>query len=1028
LPAPGGSKRHHKCITAILFAVAGVFAMLVALIRPHSSTLISKSKFEVADEDETAGVDRFENHNYLRRGVMFGIPHGAYRRAVEAMRQMRPAYPRRLRAGLAAPANTPAWVNVGPEPMLNQGVTFGGISAGGPLPNSNGRLTAISVDPVNHGAGKTRLIVGAATGGLWMSTDSGATFASIGDLLPTQSVGGLAVNWASSPPAIFVGTGEGNLSDDSLYGMGLFESADLGATWTNVAPTHFENSAFTKIAIDNESPPHLFAAAIQFAFIDDRGKGVITVGNDNDAGIWQSGDGGSNWTQVGGALFNGSINASDVAIDTANPMNVYAAFELTVPPVAYRSTDGGTTWNGMTLPGISTTQFGRVSIAVGPPNPSAPLACKGNTTKCGTVYVAVSDAGLFMSIDGGATFTAQKVPCIVQSGITLDGSASSSNDSCNSVGTFTQSLYNNSIAVDPSDSTGQTLIFDGVGVYRSIDGGATWTFLPPGTNGNSTHSDQHAIGFDPATAGNLYLGNDGGLYGYDLGSKNFTGLNSTLSVGQIYGIGPHPTDDTKLVAGFQDNGVEVDEGSPGWNTLLVGDGAVSLWDQIDPNFVYFICGPGLEITRSIDGGTSLDLGNGGGANLVAALTKAGDPGGATGFIAVDPGVEHRVLYARHLAFVSTDGMVHWQQQTTNTLTDACGTGACQVQDLEFVPTDDTRAWALSLNEGGKTGTFVLSNTTQAECPDQPGCPTAGMMATWNNVAANLPFSASTAPASGIAPDPTDATGKTAYLSVSGFTASTGVGHIFKTTDFGATWTEADGHGGANPVPDVPVLRVLVDHTDKTGKTIYAGTDIGVFQSIDGGANWMAFDLDTLPIVPVMDVEQNKNGTVFLGTHGRGAYRLALSTSSTPTPTATPTATATSARTATPTASATATSTRTATPTKTATPTVTPTPGPPKIKVSPLRLTLKTTGDAPVSKPVVVTNHGTGPLNVTISGPKHNPPFSINQSAFTVQPNASSTVTVQFEPTKKGKKTDLLNIKSNDKKHRKVAVTLTGISK
>jgi len=78
--------------------------------------------------------------------------------------------------------------------------------------------------------------------------------------------------------------------------------------------------------------------------------------------------------------------------------------------------------------------------------------------------------------------------------------------------------------------------------------------------------------------------------------------------------------------------------------------------------------------------------------------------------------------------------------------------------------------------------------------------------------------------------------------------------------------------------------------------------------------------------------------------------------------------------------------------------------------------------------VVVTNHGTGPLNVTIGGPKHSPLFSIDQRAFTVQPNASSTITVQFAPTKKGIRTDLLNVRSNDKKHRRVAVTLTGISK
>jgi hypothetical protein len=117
-----------------------------------------------------------------------------------------------------------------------------------------------------------------------------------------------------------------------------------------------------------------------------------------------------------------------------------------------------------------------------------------------------------------------------------------------------------------------------------------------------------------------------------------------------------------------------------------------------------------------------------------------------------------------------------------------------VQDLEFAPQDDTRAWALSTNEGigGASSAWMLSNTTEAECPDQPGC-SGGVKASWSDVTTNLGFSANATQASGITPDPTDATGKTAYLSISGFRATTGVGHVFKTIDFGAHWSEADGH-------------------------------------------------------------------------------------------------------------------------------------------------------------------------------------------------------------------------------------------
>jgi len=143
-------------------------------------------------------------------------------------------------------------------------------------------------------------------------------------------------------------------------------------------------------------------------------------------------------------------------------------------------------------------------------------------------------------------------------------------------------------------------------------------------------------------------------------------------------------------------------------------------------------------------------------------------------------------------------------------------------------------------------------------------------------------------------------------------------------------------------------------------------------------------------------------------------------SATPTPTPTPTATATATATATPTATATA--TRTATPTATATPV-----GNGKLEVSPLNLTLKTINEAPVSKPVLVKNKGNGPLSVTISGPAHNPPFSVDVNQLVVAPNSVSTVTVTFSPTGKGIKTDAIRIKSAKPK-KSFEVFLTGKSK
>jgi hypothetical protein len=164
-----------------------------------------------------------------------------------------------------------------------------------------------------------------------------------------------------------------------------------------------------------------------------------------------------------------------------------------------------------------------------------------------------------------------------------------------------------------------------------------------------------------------------------------------------------------------------------------------------------------------------------------------------------------------------------------------------------------------------------------------------------------------------------------------------MGHIFVTTDFGGSWTQADGNPTlqspppANALPDVPVLRLLVDRNDPTAATVLAATDIGIFRTTDGGNTWAPFNLGVIPAVAVFDLEQNLNGVVFAATHGRGIFELSGEGSPGPSPTATiaptktPSATPTPSITPTATRTGTPTATRTATPTATTTATITATP-------------------------------------------------------------------------------------------------------
>jgi hypothetical protein len=141
----------------------------------------------------------------------------------------------------SATDSRPTWQFIGPQPMLNALPNFGGSIPGATF-NATGRISALAADPTTPG----RLFVRAANGGVWMSTDGGSTFTSIGDALPTQAIGALVLDPVNtSPPTLYVATGEANNATDNYYGQGLFQSRDLGASWMPLAPGTFDQAAFS---------------------------------------------------------------------------------------------------------------------------------------------------------------------------------------------------------------------------------------------------------------------------------------------------------------------------------------------------------------------------------------------------------------------------------------------------------------------------------------------------------------------------------------------------------------------------------------------------------------------------------------------------------------------------------------------------------------------------------------------------------------------------------------------------------------
>jgi Abnormal spindle-like microcephaly-assoc'd, ASPM-SPD-2-Hydin len=1043
----------------------GLLAILGALVVLLSSgsrvmtaeTTMHGAKSNAKSSTRDARIAR-EEYFASRQGLQFGTPKHAISDAIAQMSLMAAGrHGGALDEDLASSPDVSSftWTFVGPEPISEKS-NFTGTTFGNNF-KATGRITSVAAD--SHGV----IVAGTASGGVWLSTNNGTSFAPIFDNEPTMAIGAVALDTTTSPSTIYVATGEGNGSLDSMYGQGIFKSSNNGSSWTSLgAAGQFDHASFTSLALDTTTTPgtpRIFAGATNGLSASESDAAIFET-EAGDTGLWFSANGGTTWTQYPASTFNNcevvsGVNspcpADDIKIDPSNPQNVYVAIDS---DNIYYSSNGGSTFTAAVFPGGEISQ-GRQSLAVGPPSgtgqPGVVYAMLGNEN--GAAYT-----NLEVSFNGGVTWNpttgpdailTPTIPTATVNGLALDGTAA---------GNVTQSFFDQTMLVSPSNP--ETVYFGGVGLYESTNYGNVWKFLVPSTGG--LHPDQHALVFDPATS-QILVANDGGLYSFSPAAPTvFTSLNSTISASQVQTVGVHPTNTNIAIAGFQDNGTQLYSGGvASWvgPDTESGDGGFSIIDPNDPTHLYHdfstseFALTNLLISESINSGATwcsatikgpnpCNAPDAWTPNLTAAMAGTNDPGPAVyPPLAVDPKTAYRVFFGAHAVYVSTNGMESWTLQSNQDLTsdgigggDICEDDTCSLEDIEFAPSNHNQAWAVAMSNLSGSVAFAVNNTTQANLTVTSSPPNGGL---WVDVtdALNSVFPVINTQATGIAVDPNNA--NVAYLSLSGFTADTAVGHIYKTINFGATWSEADGSSangatpGTSPLPDVPVLKILVDSTDKSGScggtpcsnSIYAGTDIGVFHSADGGNTWQPFNLGVIPAVPVYSLAQNSTGTIFAGTHGRGVYELVSVAGATPTATATATNTPTATATATATSTATATATTTATPTVTSTtshtPTITPTPtvsATPSTTVSATPTRTGTPGTPTTTPTATVTATGTPTVTAT---PSPTPtPVDVNEK-LSISPKSINFGKVKLG----GSKTKNIKIKNAGKKKTGVSVTI-----
>lgn len=404
------------------------------------------------------------------------------------------------------------------------------------------RVNSIAVHPTVAGT----LYIGVAKGGLWKSTDSGATWANLTDGLSTQASGCVVLD-PTTPSTVYYGTGENyiNLGSNfisglpSLTGVGIFKSTNSGANWTLIGNSTFAGKNINDIVIDPGNANHWIVAT--------------------NAGIYTTNDGGTTFTlrQAG--------TAWRVRMHPANTSILYAALNG-----VYKSTDGGNTWALQTASGLPNGSVGRVELDI----------CKANGN---IIYVAFRNPDrVWKTTDGGASWAN-----------TTNGAS------------FGGDNYMLVMRVDPTN--GNTAYVGGFTLLKTTNGGTSWTDICNPYTGAAypgNHPDQHAMAFDPANANNIYVGDDGGLKYSSNGGTNWTLKNAGRGTMEYYGFDIHPTVATTLFAGAQDNGLQRRTTNNTYSRRQGGDGMNVAYNFSDPNKVVLSFQNGWLITSSDGGGSA----------------------------------------------------------------------------------------------------------------------------------------------------------------------------------------------------------------------------------------------------------------------------------------------------------------------------------------------------------------------------------------------------------------------------------------
>jgi photosystem II stability/assembly factor-like uncharacterized protein len=666
------------------------------------------------------------------------------------------------------------------------------------------------------------------------------------------------------------------MADAHLMDLQKRQAGVASVVWSEAGPTNIPGR-ISALAVNPSQPSTIYAGAAA-------------------GGVFKTTDLGVSWTPIFDAVGTYSIGA--IAINPNNPNIVYVGTGEATGAIddyegngIYKSTDGGTTWVNKGL--VNTKLIGRILI-----NPSGPETLYVAALGFSSATLSSPDRGLYRSTNGGNTWTQvlfvdNQTGCsdvaMYPSGIMFaamydmfsgPGSALWWSTDYGGVWSNIQSaaglpaqgnLGRIGVSVDPGSNTIFATIVDGpsqglLGVYKSTNLGANWALqsslanhmsnfawyfgqvrvapnnpnivyslgvtLMKSSNGGTTwndvtagiHVDHHDLYMLPSDPNIVYDGCDGGVNYSTNGGASWTIFRNMHNT-QFYAMTLDPQNPSQLYGGTQDNGTNrtLTGGTGDWQSILGGDGFVPIVDHTNSNIIYAESQNG-GIYKSTDGGVGF-------SSSISGI-NTGEPHAWNTPIVMDPN-NHEVLYtSTDRVYKTTNGATSWTPISPSLSTSYLTTIAA------------AKSNPLVVYAGSRTGTIYVTTNGGGSWTQIDGA----LINRW---------------VTRLTVEPTDA--GICYTTISGYVIeSESMPHVFRTTNYGSTWSDISSN-----LPQTPVNDVIIDPHDN--QTLYVGTDVGVYVSTNLGGSWSLLGTG-MPVTCVHDIEMSRRTRKLVAaTHGRSMY-------------------------------------------------------------------------------------------------------------------------------------------------------------